>query len=80
LINILQVVYFEDGCYTPAPASVVKGLGSVQWAKFGLKIRDMQTADSGEVIMQFEEPRSFSTMFMILHIHQNLNIQYHMSL
>lgn len=75
-----QVVYFEDGCYTPAPESVLKGLTNVHWDKFGLKIKDMHVADSGEVMMQFQEPRRISAMFMVLHIHQNLDILCDLSL
>jgi hypothetical protein len=80
LDETVQVAYFEDCCYTPTPASVLKGLSNVKWDKFGLKIKDMQIADSGEVIIQFQEPRRISAMFMVLHVHQNLNIQYYLSL
>uniref|UniRef100_A0A7I4EAK5 Uncharacterized protein n=1 Tax=Physcomitrium patens TaxID=3218 RepID=A0A7I4EAK5_PHYPA len=66
------VIYFEDGCYTPTPESVLKGLGRVEWTKFGLQVKEFQVADSGEAIIQFDEPRRISAMFMVLHLHQNL--------
>lgn len=36
---------FKDGCHTPAP--VVNGFRNMQWAGFGLKVREMQISDSG---------------------------------
>ncbi|XP_073391499.1 type 2 DNA topoisomerase 6 subunit B-like isoform X2 [Physcomitrium patens] len=36
------VIYFEDGCYTPTPESVLKGLGRVEWTKFGLQVKEFQ--------------------------------------
>lgn len=72
----LQVSYFEDGCWTPAPESVLRGLTMVDWSKFGLTMKECRTVESGALAIQFEQPSRFSFFFFVLHIYHNSNIHH----
>lgn len=71
-----QVSYFENGSYTPIPESVLQACGSVNWTKFGLAIKAVQTADCGAGVMDVEVPGRFSAMHIVLHLYQKLDIHH----
>jgi len=65
--SFLQVTYFQDGSYTPVSQCILRSLTKVEWSRYGLTVKEVQSADCIGGVLQFQEQASFSSMHIILH-------------
>jgi hypothetical protein len=65
--SFLQVTYFQDGSYTPVSPCILRSLTKVDWSRYGLTVKEVQSADCIGGVLQFQEQASFSSMHIILH-------------
>lgn len=65
--SFLQVTYFQDGSYTPVSQCILRSLTKVDWSRYGLTVKEVQSADCIGGVLQFQEQASFSSMHIILH-------------
>jgi len=62
-----MVTYFQDGSYTPVSPCILRSLTKVDWSRYGLTVKEVQSADCIGGVLQFQEQASFSSMHIILH-------------